>query len=109
LRAVGLVYFLLIAGKKINNTIRLLKGEISISVDESFKPVITEQIKVYESSYPEAHIQASYKSEADCFRDLQTDSTRMIIVSRGLNADESKFISKSYHLSHYGMYWHMMQ
>ena len=68
-----------------------LKGEISISVDESFKPVITEQIKVYESSYPEAHIQASYKSEADCFRDLQTDSTRMIIVSRGLNADESKF------------------
>ena len=68
-----------------------LKGKISISVDESFKPVITEQIKVYQSSYPEAHIQASYKSEADCFRDLQNDSTRMIIVSRGLNADENEY------------------
>src|SRR5262252_3303251 len=68
-----------------------LKGKISISVDESFKPVITEQIKVYQSSYPEAHIEASYKSEADCFRDLQTDSTRMIIVSRGLDRDESEY------------------
>ena len=27
-------------------------GAINISVDESFKPVISEQIKVYESSYP---------------------------------------------------------
>jgi phosphate transport system substrate-binding protein len=68
-----------------------LKGKIFISVDEGFKPVITEQIKVYESSYPEAHIEASYKSEADCFRDLQNDSTRMIIVSRGLTDDENEF------------------
>src|SRR5436190_7343922 len=68
-----------------------LNGEINISVDESFKPVIAEQIKVYESSYPNAHIIASYKSEADCFRDLQKDSTRMIIVSRGLTNEESDY------------------
>jgi len=68
-----------------------LKGKIYISVDESFKPVITEQIKVYESSYPDAHIEASYKSEADCFRDLQKDSTRLIIVSRGLTEDENEY------------------
>lgn len=68
-----------------------LKGKIFISVDESFEPVIKEQIKVYQSSYPEAHIEASYKSEADCFRDLQNDSTRMIIVSRGLTDEENKF------------------
>ena len=68
-----------------------LNGKIFISVDESFKPVIDEQIKVYQSSYPEAHIEASYKSEADCFRDLQKDSTRMIIVSRGLSNEESEF------------------
>lgn len=68
-----------------------LKGTIYISVDESFKPVITEEIKVYQSTYPEAHIIARYESEADCFRDLQNDSTRMIIVARGLTADESKY------------------
>lgn len=67
------------------------KGTINISVDESFKPVITEQIKVFEATYPETHIIATYESEAACFRDLQKDSTRMIIVARGLNKEESKY------------------
>jgi phosphate transport system substrate-binding protein len=67
------------------------KGRINISVDETFKPVIEEQIKVFESSWPEAQIVASYKSEADCFRDLQNDSTTMVIVTRGLNRQETKF------------------
>lgn len=64
---------------------------INISVDETFKPVIQEQIKVFESSFPESKINVQYKSEADCFRDLQNDSTRMILVARGLNEQESKF------------------
>ena len=68
-----------------------LKGTIYISVDESFEPAISEEIKVYESSYPEAHIIASYKPEAECFRDLQKDSTRMIIVARGLTEEEDSF------------------
>ncbi len=67
------------------------KGTIYISVDESFKPVIEEQIKVYESSHPEAHIIPSYKPEVECFRDLQKDSTRMVIVARGLKKEERKF------------------
>lgn len=66
------------------------KGTIYISVDESFKPVISEQIKVYEFSNPDAHIIARYKPEADCFRDLEKDSTRMIIVSKGLSENASK-------------------
>lgn len=67
-------------------------GTINITVDESFKPVIEEQIHVYESSYPGTKINALYKSEADCFRDLYSDtSTRMIIVTRGLSKKEAKF------------------
>src|SRR6476660_1570928 len=66
------------------------KGTIHISVDETFKPVITEQIKVYESSYPNTHIIADYKPEADCFRDLNQDSTRMVIVAKPLTADQKK-------------------
>lgn len=71
------------------------RGTIHISVDESFKPVISEQIKVYEFSNPDAHIVASYKPEADCFRDLANDSTRMIIVAKGLTDDESKSMTAS--------------
>jgi ABC-type phosphate transport system substrate-binding protein len=72
-----------------------LNGKIYISVDESFKPVISEQIKIYHATYPKTQIIASYKSEAACFRDLQSDSTRMIIVSRGLTDDESNYYKQT--------------
>lgn len=61
-------------------------GKINISVDESFKPVIEEQIQVYESSYPNTRIIAHYKPEAECFKDFFNDtSTRMIIVTKRLD------------------------
>jgi phosphate transport system substrate-binding protein len=63
-------------------------GTIHISVDESFRPVIDSQIKVFESQHPNAHIVVKYKPEAECLRDLNVDSVRMVIVTRGLSADE---------------------
>ena len=66
-------------------------GTIHISVDESFKPVIDSQIQVFEALYPKAKIIADYKSEAECFKDLLKDSTRMIIVTRGLTPEEERF------------------
>jgi phosphate transport system substrate-binding protein len=71
-------------------------GTINISVDETFKPVIEEQIKVYEASYPGTNIIAHYKSEADCFKDLLNDTAnRMVIVTRGLTSKESRFYTDS--------------
>ena len=66
------------------------RGYINISVDESFQPVIAEQLKVFHQSFPDAKINAEYKPEAECLRDLQEDSTRMVIISRGLTAMEQK-------------------
>ena len=63
-------------------------GTIHISVDESFKPVIDSQIKVFESLYSDAHIVVQYKPEAECLRDLNVDSIRMVIVTRGLSETE---------------------
>jgi len=76
-------------------------GTIHISVDESFKPVIDSQIQVFEALYPKAKIIADYKPEAECFKDLIKDSTRMIIVTRGLTDQEEEFYkdSLSYYLS----------
>ncbi|MCW3093844.1 MAG: hypothetical protein JWP81_4913 [Ferruginibacter sp.] len=74
----------------------LTSGTIHISVDESFKPVIDEQIKVFEGSYPNAKIIAHYKPEAECLRDILTDSlTRMVIVTRGLSAKEERYFKDS--------------
>ncbi|MCW3087405.1 MAG: phosphate transporter substrate-binding protein PhoT family [Sediminibacterium sp.] len=66
------------------------RGTINISVDESFKPVIEEQLRVHHSSFPDTRINVSYKSEAACFRDLQSDSTRMILVAKGLTEKEAE-------------------
>jgi phosphate transport system substrate-binding protein len=67
-------------------------GTIHVSIDESFKPVMEEQIRVFEKSYPAARIIAEYKSEADCFKDLFTDTmNRMIIVTRGLRDEEDEY------------------
>lgn len=73
-------------------------GTIHISVDESFKPVIDSQIKVFNSSFPDAHIIVDYRPEAQCLRDLTTDSTRMILVTRGLTPGEENFYKDSFHL-----------
>jgi phosphate transport system substrate-binding protein len=71
-------------------------GTINISVDESFKPVIDEQIKMYEDSYPNAKIIAHYKPEADCLRDLFKDtSNRLVIITRRLNPNEDKYLIDS--------------
>ncbi len=67
-------------------------GTIHISVDESFKPIIDSQIKVFESSFPDAKIIADYKAEADCLKDLNNDSVRMVIVTRELTEQEEQVL-----------------
>lgn len=74
-------------------------GILNISVDESFRPVIDTQIKVFESSFPNVKVVPHYKSEAECMRDLTTDSTRMVLVTRELTPDETRFYVDSFHLT----------
>lgn len=70
-------------------------GTIHISADESFKPVIDSQVKVYESSYPDTRIIVHYKPEAQCLRDFAVDSIKMIIATRGYTDAEKAFLEDS--------------
>ena len=63
-------------------------GTIHISAEETFKPILEEQLKVFKSSYPNANILIEYKSEIECLKDLKSDSTRMIFITRGLTRQE---------------------
>ena len=72
-------------------------GTIHISVDESFRPLIDSEIQVYEALHPNTKIIAEYKPEGECFKDLQKDSTRMIIVTRKLTQEEEKFYKDKYY------------
>lgn len=71
----------------------LTSGTIHISVDESFKPVIDSQVQVFESLHPDAHIIVHYKPEAECLKDLNVDSIRMVIVTRGLTRKEQDLLN----------------
>ena len=75
------------------------KGTITISADETFKPVIEQQIQVYTSDYPDAKINVQYKPEADCLKDLTVDSIRMIIVTKWISKEEEEFLEDSLNVS----------
>ena len=66
-------------------------GSIAISVDETYRPVIEAQLHVFDSSYPNAHITASYKPESQCIKDFLESKARLILVTRDLSAEELKY------------------
>ncbi len=63
-------------------------GEISISADETFKPLIDSEIFTFEGIYHYAKVNVSYKTETDAFDDLMNGKIRLIIVPRQLNKEE---------------------
>lgn len=73
----------------------LASGTIHISVDESFKPIIDSQIRVFMAQFPRANVITHYKPEAECLKDLLVDSIRMVIVTRGLSEEEVNFFRDS--------------
>src|SRR4051812_4996863 len=67
-----------------SKTDTLSSGEINIAVDETYKPIIEEELKVFRSSYPEANIHVSYKPESEVFKDYIDGKVRLILVTRPL-------------------------
>ncbi|MFT4063016.1 MAG: substrate-binding domain-containing protein [Edaphocola sp.] len=65
-------------------------GSINISVDESYRAVIEQELAVFDSSYPDAHIKAKYTTGNESFNDLSEDSARLIITDRDLTPEEKK-------------------
>ncbi|HEY0434184.1 MAG TPA: substrate-binding domain-containing protein, partial [Chitinophagaceae bacterium] len=83
------------SGEQPGATDTIDSGTIHISVDESFKPVIDSEVKVFESLHPDAHVIVDYKPEAQCIRDLKTDSVRMVIITRTFTESEENYIVDS--------------
>lgn len=63
-------------------------GEISIAADESFQPIIQEEIDVFENQFPMARIVPRYTTEVDAINLLLKDSVRLAIATRTLTAEE---------------------
>lgn len=63
-------------------------GVIAIAVDESFQPIVQEEIHVFEGLFPLAGIMPRYVTEVKAVNLLLSDSLRLAITSRRLTSEE---------------------
>lgn len=63
-------------------------GVISITVDESFKPIIQEELDMFEVHFPNAGVVPQYTNEVEAINLLLKDSVRLAIVTRPLSDGE---------------------
>lgn len=63
-------------------------GTITVSCDESLKPIIEAQQMVFEQLHPNAKVNMVYLSEYDAIQYMLKDSARLAIVTRELNEGE---------------------
>ena len=70
------------------------KGTLTIVADESFAPVLDQELYVFKSLYKEADLHILYKTENEAFRLFLNDSVRVIISARNLNSDEIDLLKR---------------
>lgn len=66
-------------------------GSATIFVDQTFEPIISQEIAVFEGIYTNAKVKANYVSETRALNALLKDSTRLIVTSRMLTAKETDY------------------
>jgi phosphate transport system substrate-binding protein len=85
-----LVLFFTACNKSNNrNQETILKGKATLLVDETLKPIMEDQIEIFESRY-EAKIKLDAKSENEVIQALVKDTSSIAVLSRKLNEDELK-------------------
>ena len=64
-------------------------GNVAVSVDETFAPILQAQIDTFAKLYPNAHVQMSFQPEEKVMLDLINDKVKLAVVARELNAEET--------------------
>lgn len=68
------------------------RGNIRISIDESFQLLYDTQLYTFESLYVNAKITPFYKPEADVLADFMNDTLRTIVLTRDLTKAEKDYL-----------------
>ncbi|WP_026715086.1 PstS family phosphate ABC transporter substrate-binding protein [Flavobacterium daejeonense] len=72
----------------------ILKGKVTLLVDETVKPLIEDQIAVFESTY-NAKITLVAKSEKELLQSFLKDTSGVVVLSRPLDESETKYFEQS--------------
>ena len=75
-------------GQKKTDGETMYSGDNKIAVDESFKPIMEEELQVYRALTPEANVTPIYCSEVEAINLLLKDSVRLVIANRRLTENE---------------------
>jgi len=72
----------------------ILKGDVSIFVDETLAPIMDDQVAVFENSY-DAKINIVSKSESEVILSLFNEKSGIAVLARNLTVEENKiFVQK---------------
>ena len=80
--------------KSENDKETILKGTATILVDETIKPIIEDQIAVFEGQY-KATVLLESRSEKEVMLAFLKDTSQIAILSRKLTADETKHFEQN--------------
>jgi len=94
-----LMLLLLVAGgcrffKGDPNRNTLTTGKSTISVDETFSPVIEAELDVFKSLYGYTDLKADYIPEIEAFRRLLKGEVELIVASRPLSIEETAILNE---------------
>lgn len=88
-----LLVFLVITCKKNETKDTIIEGKATLIVDETLKPIIEDQVQIFESQY-DVKIAIEAKSEAEVIQALVKDNSKIAILSRTLNKEEIDYFEK---------------
>ena len=69
-------------------------GTVTVSVDETFAPILQAQVDTFTKLYPSAHVKLVFQPEEKVMLDLINDKATLAVVSRELNAEEKADFAK---------------
>lgn len=85
---------------KVGPTDTYTSGVVEITVDESFQPIIQEELDVFEAQFPKAGIVPKYTNEVEAINSILKDSGRLAIVTRPLSQKELKSLESKQFYPH---------
>jgi phosphate transport system substrate-binding protein len=98
MRNATFVLLLLLLSCKGGNTVLQetpTRGNIKITADESFQPLIDTEVFTFSQLYISAKIKAQYKPEFDVINDFLNDSVKVIVTSKKLTEDQIQYLRDS--------------
>ncbi len=85
--------FLVVTCKKSETQQTMLEGNTTMLVDQTLKPILEDQVQVFESQY-DAKITIDAKSETEVMQTLVKNGSGLAILSRTLSKEEIDYFNK---------------